>query len=208
MLEEAASTISNMDKGFLYNIKNLIVNPQKLIKSYLHGKRSEIFNPLSFFLISITLYLIAESAYKELLPENTTVGSNESDSYSLGYKAGRFIKKYFNYFWGLSVVWLSLSTKLLFRRFNFAEHLTINSFIIGQATLAGILTYLLYQYPVMFDPIVYLIISVEIFIFYRKTDDTSVIVTKSIFSTLIFFLIIVATTIGLGKILTFYEVSV
>ena len=98
--------------------------------------------------------------------------------------------------------------KLLFRQFNFAEHLTINSFIIGQATLAGIITYLIYQYPVMFDPLVYLIILIELFIFYRNTDETSVIAVKTIFSVLLFFLLIVATTIGLGQILRIYEITV
>ena len=53
-IEDAFSTLTNMDKGFLFNIKALVINPQKLTTDYLIGKRRGILNPISFLIISIS----------------------------------------------------------------------------------------------------------------------------------------------------------
>ena len=208
ILEESISTIAVMDKGFLFNVKNLALNPKQFINSYLKGKRKSVFNPLSFFLVSITLYILAQLAFKELFSDSLAFEPDQSNRYNSGYLAGRFIYIHLDYFWGLSLIWLSVSTKLLFQQFNFAEHLTINAFIIGQATLIGILVYPVFQIPVMFDPLVYLIIIIMLFRFYYKSDDTSVIVVKSVFSIIIFSLLIVAATLGIAKMLQVFDITI
>jgi len=61
ILEDAFSTITNMDKGFLFNIKNLVINPRKTTTDYIFGKRRGILNPIAFLIMSITIYLVIES---------------------------------------------------------------------------------------------------------------------------------------------------
>ncbi len=63
-MEDAFASLTDMDKGFLFNIKALAINPQKLITVYLMGKRKGILNPISFLIISISLYLVIESIFK------------------------------------------------------------------------------------------------------------------------------------------------
>ena len=47
IIEDTFSSVTNMDRGFLYNIKALILKPQKLITDYILGKRRGILNPIS-----------------------------------------------------------------------------------------------------------------------------------------------------------------
>ena len=203
VFEDAFSTITNMDKGLLYNIKNLTTNPNQIITSYIHGKRRNILNPISFLLISIAIYLLAGSAFKNLVDQN--FADPENDIASIGYKAGRFIRGYFNYFWGFSVFWLSISTKIIFGKYNFAEHLTISSFIVALATLIGILSYLVWQLPVMFDPLVYLIILIMIYQVFKNEDDKIVVFIKSAFAIILFFIFIFIVTISIGYIINKYQ---
>lgn len=63
IIEDIFLTVTNMDKGFLFNLKNLSLKPRPFISSYIRGKRKGIFNPMSFLIISITIYLIGENFF-------------------------------------------------------------------------------------------------------------------------------------------------
>ncbi len=154
LIQNGASTITNMDKGFLYNIKSLIVDPQKFVQDYIRGKRKGILNPISFLIICVTLYLIADSFVSYPAGEKKDV-SEMSGIRLVSYESGYLAHQYLKYFWILSVIWLSMSTKLFFGKYNFTEHLAINSFIIGVSTLFGGL--IIYFWIIMiFNPIIYL----------------------------------------------------
>jgi len=60
VFEEAFSIVANMDKGILFNLKQLTVNPKPFVSDYLHGKRKGIYNPIAFLILSITIYLILD----------------------------------------------------------------------------------------------------------------------------------------------------
>ena len=154
ILNDAARTVTNMDKGFLFNIKNLFFAPKTVVIDYLQGKRKKIFNPISFLIISVTIYIIGESFFK-VQGESTPI---DSKIYSIGYEAGKFIQSYFKYFWILSIIWLSISTRLIFGKYNFAEHLAINAFVVGQTTLVGLIWFLIFRTSLFFNPIVYFMI--------------------------------------------------
>ena len=154
IFNEGLSTLTNMDKGFLFNVKNLVLNPKKTAVGYVEGRRKSIFNPVSFLILSVTIYLIADP----LIVVEVESSRDKSKVYSAGLEAGRFVKSYFKYFWILSVVWLSNSTRLLFGKYNYAEHLAINAFVLGQATLAGLLFFLITKMVLPVNPFVYLTI--------------------------------------------------
>lgn len=88
ILSSLFSTITYMDKGFLFNVKNLFLNPSKTINDFIKGRRKTIFNPISFLIISISIYLIGES----LIGFSGEAKGNmkNSDLYSVGKEAGRF----------------------------------------------------------------------------------------------------------------------
>jgi hypothetical protein len=158
IFEDAFSSITHMDKGFLYNIKTLIINPKKITTAYLLGKRKGIINPVTFLILSITFYLIVITLFKvpkELIEEGIYT---ESRSYKVGVDVGYFIRENLKYFWILSIIPLGLSFKLIFKKYNYLEHLAVSSLIIGQATLIGIISYLIFRFTLIFDPFVYIMI--------------------------------------------------
>lgn len=178
------STLIQMNKGFLYNVKQLFLNPNKIVSDYIRGKRKNIYNPISFLVLMVTIYLIVDS----LIKTSGNASGLKSDNYTVGLEAGRFIRTNFKYFWILSIIWLSFSTKLVFRKYNFAEHLAINSFVIGQATLIGLVGLVVFRIPVILDPFVYIFIIWLLSQIFKKKNSPMEIVVKSFSATLLFFL--------------------
>ncbi|MEQ8549994.1 MAG: DUF3667 domain-containing protein [Cyclobacteriaceae bacterium] len=196
--EDAFTTVTDMDKGFLYNCKQLFVNPKSMSVHYILGKRKGILNPISFLIISVTMYLIVESILR--IPTENTGGqkSPEADIMKVGFAAGRYIRIYFKYFWILSIIPLAASTQLIFRKYNFTEHLAINSFILGQATLIGLVSYMIFKIDMPVNPLVYLLI---LWLFYRifMIENDKIETFLMSFGALIIFIIqlmIITTAIG------------
>ena len=204
-VETTFATITNMDKGFLYNLKNLTLKPKETIEEYLKGKRKGIFNPISFLIISTSIYLVIESLLKvnNIATDEQVKVLKEQVSYKIGSNGGRFIKDYLKFFWIFSVIPLSLLTKLFFKRFNFAEHITINSFVLGHITLVvGLLSFLIFRLSILFNPFIYLgLLWYFHRVFYHpkhKWDSLFKSITIVFLFILILFLTIIL--IGLSKI--------
>ncbi|MCH2032094.1 MAG: DUF3667 domain-containing protein [Tenacibaculum sp.] len=205
-IQTSLSTLVEMDKGFLYNLKNLTLRPKVTIEKYISGKRKGIFNPISFLIISVTVYLLIESFFKtKNFASKEAVDLVRDDfSYKIGASGGRFIYDYFKYFWIFTVIPLSLITKLFFKRFNFAEHITINSFILGQVTLIiGSLSFAIFRFAILFNPFVYLgLIWLLSRTFYNpKNKSDSVIKAFTTIFFFMFFLFISITLIGLIRLI-------
>lgn len=107
----------NFDKGFLLTIKCLVFSPSKILKGYLSGERKKYFNPISFFLITLSLnVLIASLSNKE---EQDLIKLMDSPVWVLGQIM-------------IILPLLSFFTYLLSRKtFNYAENLTVNLFALG-----------------------------------------------------------------------------
>ncbi|CAM1344383.1 DUF3667 domain-containing protein [Tenacibaculum amylolyticum] len=162
-ISNAFLSITNMDKGFLYNLKNLTLSPKVTIEAYLKGKRKQIFNPISFLIIAVTAYLLLASLLKTkpIFPNEKTSLIQESlinkSGYEIGASAGKIIFEYFKFFWVFTIIPLSLFTKLFFKRYNFAENLAINSFILGHVTLIiGSISFIIFKFPILINPFIYL----------------------------------------------------
>jgi len=194
IFKSAFSTITNMDKGFLFNVKNLFVSPQKIVIGYISGKRKNVFNPVSFLIVAVTIYLIAES----LIDTSSEVSEPETKIQSFGYKAGKLIRHNFKYFWILSVIWLSSSTKLIFGKYNYAEHLAINSFVIGQTTLVALIMFVITKFSLLFNPLIYVFIFWMTYEIYKPKSKDFDTFFSSLGSTFLFFvqLILIIVVIG------------
>lgn len=171
MIENTFSSITDMDKGFLYNFKMLFVNPEKFSFDYILGKRKGILNPISFLIISISIYLIFETIFK--LPkeqiDNIDRSAINKKGYEIGLAGGKIIYEYFKYFWMFSVFLLANTTKIIYGKYSYIEHVAISSLIIGQATLLGIIGFLIFRIPLTFNPILYLaIFTLTYFIFNKE----------------------------------------
>ena len=201
IFEDAFSTITNMDKGFLFNIKNLIVNPKKITLDYLQGKRRGILNPMSYLIISVTIYLIVLSIFK--VPKEL-VEARESYNPTMqkfGNEVGLFLRTNIKYFWILSIIPLGLALKIAYRKYNYVEHLAISSFIIGQATLGGIISYMIFKFPLIFDPFVYGIIALLIYKIYKTNNERieSILVSSTVLFLFVIQLILITVVLGIIK---------
>ncbi|CAL2093796.1 DUF3667 domain-containing protein [Tenacibaculum sp. 190524A05c] len=202
-IESTFATITNMDKGFLYNIKNLTIRPKTTIEEYIRGKRKGIFNPVSFLILSITAYLIVEAFFKakSIIPEEKVNLVKGNLGYKIGASGGSFIYNYFKFFWIFTVIPLSFITKLFFKRFNFVEHIAINSFILGQVTLIiGLLSFIIFRFPLLFNPFIYVTLIWYIYkVFYNPKYKSDSLI-KAFTSILLFIVILFSTVILIGLI--------
>jgi recombinational DNA repair protein RecR len=48
IIEHFLSVVIDVDKGFFYTVKEMLIRPGKTISDYLQGKRIDHFNPLMF----------------------------------------------------------------------------------------------------------------------------------------------------------------
>ncbi|OSY87995.1 hypothetical protein WH52_08145 [Tenacibaculum holothuriorum] len=184
-----------MDKGLLLNMKLMFINPQKFIHSYIKGKRKNILNPISFLILSITIYLIIEAFFKvskSKIPSNANFQSIQSTAYN----GGKVFRAYFNYFWILFIIPLSGITRMLFKRYSYPEHLVINAVVMGQATLLCSISYILSKRPLMFDPVLYITLAVLIFRIFNRKNNTFETISLTLI-TLLFFTIILFGSIYL-----------
>lgn len=199
LISSIFSGFVNMDKGFLFNIKNLTLHPQKTILQYVQGKRRYILNPISYAIVTISLYLFVESLIpKETGYEAKIPKSNFSKKFhNIGYNFAEFILPKMKFFWLSIILYLSVFSKLFFRRFNFFEHLAINSFIVGHATILAILSVAIFKWKVIFfNVLVFIYIIFLMYKVFKKEKDTFEIITISSF--IVFFSYLFFITIPLA----------
>ena len=135
---------------------------------------------------------------KELVEENSVTKTQlEKTSNYVGF----FLRTYLKYFWVLCIIPLGITLKLIFRKYNFIEHLAISSFIIGQATLIGILSFLVFRFPLIFDPVVYLAILWLVYKIFKNNDGRieAILLSTTVLILFILQLILIIGTIGVIK---------
>ncbi len=197
MFNYAFLSVANMDKGFLFNVKTLIINPKKVVLEYIDGKRKGVLNPISFLIITISIYLIVEGIFR--VPKSINeVGVNDLVFRKIGNAGGKFIREYLKFFWIFSIIPLSFFTKLVFRRYNYSEHLAISSFVVGQATLFGLLSYMVFKNPLLLDPIVYFFIIILLYRVFVGKNNKVEIATLSVISVFLFFFTLFLSTLLIG----------
>jgi|GEM_PF-1445015 len=200
VVTEAFSTLINMDKGFLYNLRELTLNPKKLVDDYLNGKRKTIFNPVSYLIIAISLYVILSSFFSSDMQPRFSEEMADDVLRNIGVEAGKIMAEYLKFFWVISVLFLSFPSAFLYRKKNLAEHIAISAFIIGHSTFLITLLLPIYNVPIIFHGILYAIISIMYFRIYKTNSRKIESITLSLVSVLVFFVQLFVFTIFLGVV--------
>ena len=185
LTEHLISSLTSANKGLLYNFLKLSTQPKAFIEGYLNGKRKGIFNPFSYLLLSITIFLILDHW---ALDARASAFEKESTS-SLAYHAGKFLGEYIKYFWVGGAIFLGLASSIFFSAYNLAEHFTIGAFVLGHATFFSLVALLLFDWwLIISNPLVYLVIFLMLYAIYRKKHVDLSTILKVWISLLIFFL--------------------
>ncbi|PCH77488.1 MAG: hypothetical protein COB98_03140 [Flavobacteriaceae bacterium] len=204
ILQDGFLTITNMDKGFLFNLKALVLAPKKLTDDYISGKRKGIQNPISFLIVCVTIYLIVTDQFM-VVPKGFD-NYTKSDPFTLGVRIGEFIGTYLKYFWILMIIPLALSIKLTFKKFNFIENLAISAFVVGGATLVAlfsniIVSFFVFSLPLFFDPFVYLIIFWLLYAIFKQENNRVESFLLTLTGMILFVIQIVIIVVVLGVLL-------
>jgi len=118
LLHEVAHTFWHLEKGFLYTLKELAINPGTTQRKYLSGIRIRYQKPFPLFAISLTFCALALFFIYRNAP-------NQSDQF--------FYKHYWLMVHASMLPFFALITYILFksRNLNYAEALVMNVYLLG-----------------------------------------------------------------------------
>lgn len=159
-LSNFISTFFNLERGFIYTIKMMFVNPSQVIRDYISGSTVKYTNPFRFILVLATistLISVSSGFYEETTLEvNKWMGGmSDMDASELeSQKAYQekvmvIMKKYLSFVLIMLIPFFSLASYWIIRKkLNYTEHFILNTYTLGQATLIGIpITFLFLLFP-------------------------------------------------------------
>lgn len=172
------SGLLDMDKGLLFNLKNLTLYPKTTILQYINGKRRNILNPISYAIITISIYLFVDSLLPRGIrsqvdkPATDIFGADIDEARKISVEVGHFLRSKMKFMWLSFAIYSALFTKLFFRKYNYFEHLAISAFILGHATILAILSRLVYNRELLiFNFLVYIYMSILIYKVFKNPKD-------------------------------------
>ena len=207
--DEIANNILRLNRGFLFSIKALTINPGHTIRGFIEGKRVNHIRPVSFLLISATLYVIAN----HLLGQSTFIddfasgwrdgGFNDPDSAE--FKFFSWVINYQVYVVLIAMLFFSLASYLAFLRsgYNLIEHLVLNFFITGYQFLIYAIFSFIIQDQDDFIVVIPLVLGFfyNIWVYYQFFNNysifkkTALLVLTYILLVLEFFIVLISTAI-------------
>jgi hypothetical protein len=131
-MKRSALRAFSLERGWLHTVVDLCTRPGAMLRDYLGGKRVVYIGPVKFALTIGAIYLIAMGVFH--VPTPAGVSADEERAVELW---NEFSQRFGQPLLLLAAPLIALATRLLFRGrgYTFAEHLTINLYIIGMQTL-------------------------------------------------------------------------
>lgn len=144
-LHEIPHTILHVDKGLFYTAKEMTLRPAATLRHFLAGQRIRHFKPVAYVLL-----LAGLSSFIYAVLHLHTYNPNDPSLGPAGHAMQEHIStgsgKYMSWFMVGSLPLTALLTWALLRRarFNYAECLVINAYVIGTGTLVTMPFYIPY----------------------------------------------------------------
>lgn len=142
----------HIDKGILFTAKELYTRPGNSIREFLNGKRVNHFKPISLVIVLAGIYSLL-SHYFELnlfsgFYEINGNGGSFENSKTVVDSVSKWFSNHYSIMSLIQIPVFSLGTYICFKKvkYNFTEHLIINTFIAGQKLILHILTFPLYYW--------------------------------------------------------------
>lgn len=146
--DEIQYTILHTNKGFLYSVKNTLINPGKTAREYIDGNRVNHYKPilLTFVLSGLSTFLSYKVLnFKEMMD---VYFSKQNLNSPAMVDSMAFVSSYNSIVMLILVPFFALATKIAFRKWghNYYEHVVINAYVLSFYTLA----IMILVYPFMF----------------------------------------------------------
>lgn len=171
ILSDLPKVLFNTEKGILNNIKSLAIRPKGFIEDYLKGKRVKVFKPLQFVFVCVTALILFDNYFASIESNLDPAGVKNMKYYNYGEIYGQFLKKNIRFLWIAMIVYCSIPSRVFFGRFNFAEHIIINCFVLGQACIYMMILFPLFPLRFLFNPFMFCSLwFIYSIVFYKKQD--------------------------------------
>ena len=174
LLRNAINTITNLDRGLLYNFYHLTIDFRNTVMGYLDGKRIQVFNPISYAIIGVSLLLIVDAQLSRAIPlppgQNPLAVQAQLSSYNAGYEYGKFLAQgnNFKYFWLLGILAYALPAALFYRQRKLVEHFVIQAFVIGHSAFLTLPFFPLFQVKFILHPALWIsLFSLNIWAYWK-----------------------------------------
>lgn len=121
--------VLHFERGILYTIRELLINPGQSVRYYLTENRSRLVKPILFIIVTSLIYTFFnyffhyESSYSE------NIANNEATA----IKFSKWVQAHYGYSNILMAVFITLWIKLFFKKynFNFFEILILLCYVMG-----------------------------------------------------------------------------
>jgi Protein of unknown function (DUF3667) len=149
IFHDIAHAFTHADKGLLNLFLQLFARPGIVAREYIvEGKRKKYFNPFQYILIlgSIAVFVAVNSHFIQTTMETIQPTGNVSKrQLEFMHTVSAYQTKYYNIMILLQLPFFALGSYWVYRKykFNYAEHLTLHTFITAQTTLISMITMLI-----------------------------------------------------------------
>lgn len=131
-LQDFVDAVFSVNSPFFRTLKLLILNPGRLFREYLNGKRKTYYKPVPFFILTTLIYILVRALLNFDPMANMANAEGVNVDQNLIIDAGAYMAKNINNILFAFVFALAFVLKLFFfKRYTFAEYLAISFYIIG-----------------------------------------------------------------------------
>jgi len=129
LLSDALSNLFNLERGLVFTLRELIVRPGEVTNAFVSGDRYRYMNPFRLLITVVALVVLA-SSWVDLDMADMMVTQNGARSEEMTQLMREAFRKYLNVILLLNIPFMTVGSILIFRRqrWNFAEHLALNSY--------------------------------------------------------------------------------
>lgn len=127
--------VLHFERGILYTIRELTINPGQNIRNYLSENRSRLVKPIIFVIVTSLIYSIIINLFH--IEEQYVKFEGEGAKLSTPMKVFAWIQGHYGYANIIMGIFIAFWTKVFFRKyqFNFYEILILLCFVMGIAML-------------------------------------------------------------------------
>ncbi len=170
ILHEISHYFTHADKGLLSIIKEMFTKPGTVVEEYISGKRKKYFNPYTYLLLASTIsaYIYWKIKYYSSISIQQSPSKSGAEMSKLIYQTSQLMEQYGKVVTILMLPILAAISMLFYmrRQYNYAEHLTIQTFILAQTSVINIFVTLLSYYVFPDSYFMFNMLFQAVFLFY------------------------------------------
>ncbi|MEQ9404815.1 MAG: DUF3667 domain-containing protein [Cyclobacteriaceae bacterium] len=142
-----------LEGPLLYTLRLLIVNPGKLFREFIGGKRKRYYKPVAFFIVLTAIYIVVRALINYDPFHGQEAIANVPEKQKVFVEAGRFMVANINNIMFFLVFSVGLNQKMFFRKkYNLAEYITVGFYVSGIYILLGLLVAMFSVYVFWITP--------------------------------------------------------